>query len=194
MLAGSARTACARAASVSASVRSCRIRPHPINSLAGPSTDGSRTLHGNAFLRCHWRMSLEEPTSEPTPQETPQQRRRTRHRAGLYIYGCSCSRLSSSCLLRSPCKHPPGRSELGFRDKRGPARLAHYLLGHPWLAGGHCHRHCHPPQHPPSLTHRLVDVHEHDNARSRETLASIPFDDDHATVEAAYRALPSDSP
>jgi uncharacterized integral membrane protein len=30
---------------------------------------------------------LEEPTSEPTPQETPQQRaRRTRHRAGLYIW------------------------------------------------------------------------------------------------------------
>jgi hypothetical protein len=64
--------------------------------------------------------------------------------------------------------------------------LAHYLLGHPWLAGGHCHRHCHPPQHPPSLTHRLVDVHEQGNARSRETLASIPLDDDCATVEAAY--------
>jgi hypothetical protein len=65
------------------------------------------------------------------------------------------------------------------------------LSSRPPLAGW---RHCHPPQHPPSLTHRLVDVHGQDNARSRETLASIPFDDDHATVEAAYRALPSDSP
>jgi hypothetical protein len=27
-----------------------------------------------------------------------------------------------------------------------------------------------------------------------EMLASIPFDDDHATIEAAHRALPSDSP
>jgi hypothetical protein len=32
----------------------------------------------------------------------------------------------------------------------------------------------------------LVDVHEQGNARSRETLASIPLDDDCATVEAAY--------